>query len=92
MWNTWHDAHVAHGHHPRQVAGRRLAQHRRRQRLSGQIFSKNNVKKKNRFLFPYLRQLHALELEVDELAGDGELVDVHLAVPVHVGQAPDLAR
>ena len=36
--------------------------------------------------------LVAGQLHLDELAGDGELVQIHLAVAVEVGQAPDLER
>lgn len=29
-----------------------------------------------------------LQLELDQFHGDGELVDVHAAIAVHVGQGP----
>lgn len=33
-----------------------------------------------------------LQLELDQFHGDGELVDVHAAVAVHVGQGPANTR
>ena len=36
-----------------------------------------------------LRHLHPLQLEVDELAGHRELVEIHLSVPVHIRQTPE---
>lgn len=34
----------------------------------------------------------ALQLELDQFHGDGELVDVHAAIAVHVGQGPANTR
>jgi len=33
-------------------------------------------------------QFHPFELEIDQLAGDGEFVEVHSPIAVHVSQAP----
>ena len=37
-----------------------------------------------------LGYLHPLQLEVYQLAGNGELVEVHPPVPVHISQAPEV--
>lgn len=33
-----------------------------------------------------------LQLELDQLHGDGELVHVHLPIIVHIGQGPERGR
>ena len=49
---------------------------------------KQNVIYKSNLRREGFGQLHPLQLEIDELAGNGELVEIHPPIPVHIGQAP----
>ena len=44
--------------------------------------------KKSNLWWECFGQLHPLQLEIDELAGNRELVEIHPPIPVHIGQAP----